>query len=159
MYTFAGEGEEEDSLLRGMREAEANGGRGRCILDVEFMKQQVKEDCMMLPRGTLLGIARDLQKADFLRMGASLINHLRSRSDASMLCRAVTHAYFSVPIVQLNALETAEKRASRERAGKGAETVATDRDRRERLETLLRNLRDRPWKSLEPWEKCIRVLH
>nr|CEL71541.1 TPA: hypothetical protein BN1205_012940 [Toxoplasma gondii VEG] len=165
MYTWAGTGE-EDRLVIGLRES--NRKRGRCILDTEFMKQQVKEDCMMLPRGTLFAIARDMHRADFLRTGASLLSHLRSRGDASLLCRAVTHAYFSAPIVQLHALEAKQLAGQNSRKRRTAgetseeeerEKCDTERDWRLALAAQLQSLREKRWGSLEPWEKLIRILH
>lgn len=35
---------------------------GVCVLDGEFLKQQVHDGCMMIPKGTILAIARDLHR-------------------------------------------------------------------------------------------------
>ncbi|PFH31650.1 hypothetical protein BESB_026240 [Besnoitia besnoiti] len=146
-------------------DVEGEAQKGACILDLEVMKQQVKDDCMMLPRGTLLGMARDLQKAELLRMGPSLVSFLRTRGDTSLLCRAVTRAYFSVPYIQLHALRR-DSQARQQAAGEAevkAGAASPDADGgeggRASLEGLLRTLSARPWKSLEPWEKLVRALH
>lgn len=45
-----------------------------------------------------------------MRMGSSVISHLRTRGDPTLLCRAITHSYFSNPGVQLHHLLSNEEK-------------------------------------------------
>ncbi|PHJ20939.1 hypothetical protein CSUI_005219 [Cystoisospora suis] len=83
---------------------------GVCVLDGEFLKQQVQDGCMMIPKGTILAIARDLHREGLMPMGSSVISHLRTRGDPTLLCRAITHSYFSNPDVQLHHLLSNEEK-------------------------------------------------